>query len=35
MPEQSAPLQPPPAARLAQMATGFILSRLVYSEALQ
>ncbi len=32
MPEQSA-LPPPPQARLAQMATGFILSRLVYTAA--
>ena len=33
MSEQSAPPQPPPQARLAQMATGFILSRLVYTAA--
>ena len=33
MSEQSAPLDPPPQARLAQMATGFILSRLVYTAA--
>jgi hypothetical protein len=33
MSEQSAPPQPPPQARLAQMATGFILSRLVYAAA--
>jgi hypothetical protein len=33
MSEQSAPSQPPPQARLAQMATGFILSRLVYTAA--
>jgi hypothetical protein len=32
MSEQSAP-PPPPQARLAQMATGFILSRLVYTAA--
>ena len=30
---QSAPSEPPPQARLAQMATGFILSRLVYTAA--
>ena len=34
MSEQSAPPQPPPQARLAQMATGFILSRLVYTAAI-
>ena len=33
MPEQSASPEPPPQARLAQMATGFILSRLVYTAA--
>ena len=33
MSEQSAPPQPPPQARLAQMATGFVLSRLVYTAA--
>jgi hypothetical protein len=33
MSEQIAPPQPPPQARLAQMATGFILSRLVYTAA--
>src|SRR4051812_18676879 len=33
MSEQSAPPPPPPQARLAQMATGFILSRLVYTAA--
>jgi hypothetical protein len=33
MSEQSAPPQLPPQARLAQMATGFILSRLVYTAA--
>ena len=33
MSEPSAPPQPPPQARLAQMATGFILSRLVYTAA--
>jgi O-methyltransferase/methyltransferase family protein len=33
MSEQSAPPEPPPQARLAQMATGFILSRLVYTAA--
>src|SRR4029079_3293262 len=33
MSEQSAAPQPPPQARLAQMATGFILSRLVYTVA--
>src|SRR4029450_12181986 len=33
MSEPSAPLQPPPPARLAQMGTGFILSRLVYTPA--
>jgi hypothetical protein len=33
MSEQSAPSEPPPQARLAQMATGFILSRLVYTAA--
>ena len=33
MSEQSASPEPPPQARLAQMATGFILSRLVYTAA--
>src|SRR5688572_15938054 len=33
MSEQSAKPQPPPQAHLAQMATGFILSRLVYTAA--
>ena len=33
MPEQSSSPEPPPQARLAQMATGFILSRLVYTAA--
>ena len=33
MPEQFASPEPPPQARLAQMATGFILSRLVYTAA--
>src|SRR5688572_25971611 len=33
MPEQFAPPEPPPQARLVQMATGFILSRLVYTAA--
>ena len=33
MSEQSVPPEPPPQARLAQMATGFILSRLVYTAA--
>src|SRR4030095_16916937 len=33
MPDQSASPEPPPQARLAQMATGFILSRLVYTAA--
>ena len=33
MSEQSASSEPPPQARLAQMATGFILSRLVYTAA--
>jgi methyltransferase family protein len=33
MSEQSAPPQPPRQARLAQMATGFILSRIVYTAA--
>jgi hypothetical protein len=33
MPEQSVSPEPPPQARLAQMATGFILSRLVYTAA--
>ena len=33
MSEQFASTEPPPQARLAQMATGFILSRLVYTAA--